>query len=119
MSSVMWILFELFINLLQGFFGAYIIIGCLKPKRLKRQKPLLYLLCTLILFAAITFSNYNAYFEGIAIYAFALILFLFSLIFLSGSVCEKIFFSIAYTNASAVGSIFSTNLISYITKIPI
>ena len=119
MSSVFWVIFELFINLLQGFFGAYIMIGCLKVRKYKRQKPLLYILCTLILFAAITFSNYNAYFEGIAIYVFALILFLFALAFLSGSVSQKLFFAIAYTNASAVGSIFSTNLISYITKIPI
>ena len=119
MSSVFWVIFELFINLLQGFFGAYIMIGCLKVRKYKRQKPLLYILCTLVLFAAITFSNYNAYFEGIAIYVFALILFLFALAFLSGSICQKLFFAIAYTNASAVGSIFSTNLISYITKIPI
>ena len=119
MSSVFWVIFELFINLLQGFFGAYIMIGCLKVRKYKRQKPLLYILCTLVLFAAITFSNYNAYFEGIAIYVFALLLFLFALAFLSGSISQKLFFAIAYTNASAVGSIFSTNLISYITNIPI
>ena len=114
MIQILWIIFELAVNLFQGIVFAYFICGTLGYKEININKKVLFLLCVLSIFSALTVSNYFTYFEGIAIFVYFLILFIFSLIFLKGNVLKKTFMSLMPINAMAIGSVFSTNLVSFI-----
>lgn len=119
MTVSFWLIFEICVNLLQGFLLAYFVFGCLPLKRMISAPAIPFLLCTLSIFAAITFFNSIVTFEGIAILAYALILFLFTVLFCHGSLMNKVYVAIVPINASTVGSIFSVNLIAYLTNQPI
>ena len=114
MIQILWIIFELAVNLFQGIVFAYFICGTLGYKEININKKVLFVLCVLSIFSALTVSNYFTYFEGIAIFVYFLILFIFSLIFLKGNVLKKTFMSLMPINAMAIGSVFSTNLVSFI-----
>ena len=116
MNDFLWLLFELGINLLQGFLFAYFLFGCLELRRWKKTSALPFLLCTVTIFLAITVCNLVVTFEGVAIFVYFLVLFLYSVIFCKGSILNKIFVAIVPVNASTVGSIFSVNLIAYLTN---
>ena len=116
MSDFLGFLFELGINLLQGFLFAYFLFGCLELRRWKNAPALPFILCMLAVFLAITVCNLVVTFEGVAIFVYALVLFLFAVIFCEGSILNKVFVAIVPVNASTVGSIFSVNLIAYITN---
>ena len=117
MTNILWLLFELGINVLQGFLAAYFVCGSLKHKQNKRI--ISYSLCTIIIFISLTITNYFSYYEGAAIFINSVLLFLFSHIMLEGTIPQKIFVSIVPVNGMAVCSIFSTNLISFIVNQPI
>ena len=116
MTNFPWLLLELGVNLLQGFLFTYFLFGCLEIKRMKKAPAIPFLLCTLTVFGAISLCNLVVTFEGVAIFVYALILFLFAVIFCEGSILNKVFVAIVPVNASTVGSIFSVNLIAYITN---
>lgn len=118
-NAFVWTVFDLLINFMQGTFFAYFSSGCLGYKKDSKTNPLKFLLCSFLVFAAITISNYLSVYEGAAIFTYTLMLFLFSLAFLNGTVAQKFFVSVVPVNAMAVGSIFSTNLISFIVNKPI
>ena len=119
MSNMFWLVLELAVNLIQGIFCAYFVCGSLRIKRLANIKIIPFAVCTLLMFAVITVTSYYAYFEGIVTFLHAVTLFVFSLIFLEGTVFNKIFISLVPINAVSVGSIFASNVISYIVKKPI
>lgn len=116
MTEILRIVFELAVNLFQGIVFAYFICGSLGYKDRKNNKWGIFSICIFSIFFALTVSNYLTYFEGVAIFVYFLILFIFSLIFLKGSFFKKIFMSLMPINAMAIGSVFSTNLISFIFK---
>lgn len=116
MTQILWIVFELAVNLFQGIVFAYFICGSLGYKDRNINTKILFSICALLIFSALTISNYLTYFEGVAIFVYFLILFIFSLIFLKGSILKKAFMSLMPINAMAIGSVFSTNLVSFIFK---
>lgn len=116
MTQILWIVFELAVNLFQGIVFAYFICGSLGYKVRNIYTKILFSICALLIFSALTISNYLTYFEGVAIFVYFLILFIFSLIFLKGSILKKAFMSLMPINAMAIGSVFSTNLVSFIFK---
>jgi len=117
MNNTAWQCFELGINLLQGVLTSYFVCGSLKSKVPKRIIP--YSICSIIIFIALTISNYFSYYEGAAIFINSVLLFAFSHILLEGTIPQKIFVSIVPVNGMAVCSIFSTNLISFLVNKPI
>lgn len=109
-----WLIFEHGVNLLQGIMFSYFVCSCLELKLLKKYKIIASSLCALLIFAALTICNKVVFYEGLAIFIYSLILFVFSVIFMHGSLPNKLFISVVPVNAMAVGSIFSTNFMSFV-----
>lgn len=119
-SNIFWAVFEPSVNLMQGAFFAYFMCGVLGFRREgKLLHAGLYTLCALLEFGALTFFNYTSTFEGVAIFTYSMLMFVFALIFLVGSVPKKLFMSLVTVNAMSAGSILSTNIVSFIVNKPI
>lgn len=116
MEAILWTVFELVINLFQGFVYSNCAFGMLKCKKSDKARKLAILSLSFILFALITIFNYVTVFEGMAIFLYALIIFLFTCFFCEGGLVQKISISVLSINAAAVGNVLSVNLISYFTK---
>lgn len=119
MIEIFWKVFEIFINLLQGIMCAYFVGGCLDYKCSKRSSIIPILICITSITAAITICNYLSFYEGFAIFIYSFVLYIFEMVFMKGSALNKLFVAVVPVNAMAVGSIFSTNLVSLIINEPI
>lgn len=118
MNNISWWIFELIINLFQGALFSYFVFSSLEPKHFIKRKLIPYMACTLAVFSVLSFLNYIVPFEGIAIFVYSCVLYIFAEFFLEGSHLNKIYLSIVPLNAASVGSIFSTNFIAFVVKKP-
>ena len=116
MNNTFWLVFEYGVNLLQGIMFSYFLCGCLKCNEKVKTKFIPFIINTVLVASAITLCNYYIYFEGLSIFTYSTVVFICAVLFFKGTIVQKIFVSIVPVNAMAIGSIFSTNLISYITK---
>lgn len=114
MKDVLWAIFELLVNLYQGVLFAYFIWKSLGNKYGGNKNRILFMLCSLSYFIAVTVANYITAFEGFAIFVYATILFIFSLFALNSSILKKVLASIIPISAMAICVAFSTNIISLI-----
>lgn len=119
MGIVFWTVFEHLINVFQGISCSAFIFLMLEYKSGKIQKLLSYSCCSILVYLALTISNRITAFEGIAIFVYSAILFVFAVFLFDGSVLKKLIISIIPVNALAVGSIFSTNAVSSFADVPI
>ena len=108
-------LFEQSINIIQSLLCTAFLFVMLKFKK-NGHKAASYLLCSALLYFFINVSNLITAFEGIAIFAYALLLFVFSVFLFDDVYLKKLIISLIPFNASAVGSIISTNLVSSLTN---
>lgn len=108
-------LFEQSINIIQSLLCTAFLFVMLKFKKNCHKAPS-YLLCSALLYIFINVSNLITAFEGIAIFAYALLFFIFSIFFFDDAYLKRLIISLIPFNASAVGSIISTNLISSLTN---
>ena len=118
MSLYLWMGIELLFNLIQGLLISYFVFGCLDTKK-KKNKPLYFIALTVLFFAVVTAFNFITSFEGFAVFIHLLVVFLFCILFMKGTVGKKLFVSSAALNIATAPSIFITNLISFISKRPI
>lgn len=109
-------LFEQSINIIQSLLCTAFLFVMLKLKKNIVHKAVSYLLCSALLYFFINVSNLITAFEGIAIFAYALLLFVFSIFLFDDVYLKRLIISLIPFNASAVGSIISTNLISSLTN---
>ena len=116
MQTVLWNVFEVLVNLFQGFVYAWFAFGMLRFNKSKFAKRIAFFALALFLCIALTSINYVTIFEGMGIFVYSAIIFIFVLLTFDGGVIQKITVSILPVNAAAVGSIFSVNIVSFLTK---
>lgn len=119
--EIMWTIFELSASLYQGFlFAAFTrkFLGC---DLNKKTDIITYSATSLLLFASFLISNSITHFEGIAVMVHCIPLFLYALIFLSGSLAKKaiaallpILFTVIVGSVmfTLVSAVFSTSVYS-------
>lgn len=93
MKDIIWMLFEILINIYQGFLFTYFIAAFLSFKP-STNKTLFYFCCGGLQAAMITLFNYITVFENAAGALYVAGLFVFSLIMLQGNVVKKLFASV-------------------------
>ena len=114
-SNLLWLGFELFVNLFQAFIITWYAFGSLKFKYSKKAKIFSYLGTILAMFSLITVTSYLVNFEGFGTFIHALLLFICIFFVTEGSLFNKIFVSLVPTNAIAASSTFVYPLFSYIS----
>ena len=119
MQAVLWNAFEILVNLFQGFVYAGFAFGMLRFNKSRFAKKILFFALALFLCISLTSINYVTIFEGMGIFVYSAIIFIFVSLTFDGGVIQKITVSILPVNAAAVGSIFSVNTVSYLTKVEI
>lgn len=113
MRTVLWTIFELAINLFQGFMHMYFIFAAIEYKKTKIPRIVPYAIGSFAIFALITFFNYIVYFEGIGVLGYSLITLCVAIIYFKGSFLKKIVVSIIPTMCLVICTSFSNNLIAY------
>lgn len=93
MKDILWILFEIGINLFQGVLVSHYVYSILGDKEKRSFIKSGGLGCSVLLTAIITLINYFIYFDGLYIYAYIAIVFVYSLLRLKGKVLKKLFIS--------------------------
>lgn len=78
MNNISWWIFELIINLFQGALFSYFVFSSLEPKHFIKRKLIPYMACTLAVFSVLSFLNYIVPFEGIAIFVYSCVLYIFA-----------------------------------------
>lgn len=116
MRTVLWTIFELAINLFQGFMYMYLIFGVLEYKKTKIPRIVPYTIGSFSIFALMTFFNYTVYFEGIGALGYSLITLCIEIVYFKGSFLKKIVVSIIPTTCMIIIASFINNLISYFFK---
>lgn len=114
-SNLLWVGFELFVNLFQASIITWYAFGSLKFKYSKKAKVFSFLGTVIALFALITATSYLVNFEGFGTFIHALLLFVCIFFVTEGSLFNKIFVSLVPTNAIAASSTFVYPLFSYIS----
>ena len=80
MKDILWILFEIGINLFQGVLVSHYVYSILGDKEKRSFIKSGGLGCSVLLTAIITLINYFIYFDGLYIYAYIAIVFVYSLL---------------------------------------
>lgn len=112
MKDILWVLFEIGINMFQGLLLSYYVYSILGDKEKRSFIKSGGLVCSIVLTAVITVINYFLLFEGFYICAYIVMLFVYSLLRLNGKVLKKLFvssFSIIFISVitSLVSNFFS------------
>ena len=114
-----WFAIGLFFNLLQSIFCSYFICETAKINISWKQKRTPFIISTTILFIIITSVGLFDSFGGILNLACIVIPFIISTIFFSKNLLRNLLLSIIPFNAIGIGSIVSTNVVSFIFNKPI
>ena len=110
MTDIVWLLFDLLVNLFQSFIYFHFAFNVLACKSKNVLTP--FFSGVFIFFLAITTFNYITAFEGVAIFIYSLILFIFILFFTNGSIPKKLLIAIIPTSVVAIVTTFSMNFTS-------
>ena len=94
MQTVLWNVFEVLVNLFQGFVYAWFAFGMLRFNKSKFAKRIAFFALALFLCIALTSINYVTIFEGMGIFVYSAIIFIFVLLTFDGGVIQKITVSI-------------------------
>lgn len=93
MKDILWALFETGVNLFQGVLVSHYVYSILGDKEKRSFIKSGGLGCSVLLTVVITLINYFIYFEGLYVYAYIAIVFVYSLLRLKGKVLKKLFIS--------------------------
>ena len=112
MTDIVWLLFDLLVNLYQSFLFFFFGFNVINYKNIKLNKWIPIFFGTTILFIVVTSFNYIVAFEGAAAFIYSAIVFLFLLFFTNASVAKKILISLIPTSVMAIVTTFSLNFTS-------
>lgn len=93
MKDILWAVFEIGINLFQGILVSHYVYSILGDKEKRSFIKSGGLMCGFLLTVVITLINYFIYFDGLYVYAYIAIVFVYSLLRLKGKVLNKLFIS--------------------------
>lgn len=114
MEKYLWTAFELAVNLFQGFLFMYFTFGVLEYKSARINPKIPFIAGSLAYFATVTLFNYLTYFEGLAAFAYSLIVFIVAILFFKGSLLKKLVVSIIPTSCVVLATTCAFNIISLI-----
>lgn len=116
MEDIIWLIFDLIVNYYQSFLFFFFGFNVLEFKKLKISKYLPLFSGTTILFLFVTLFNYFTAFEGVAIFVYSAILFIFLLIFAKGGIAKKLLISFIPISVVAIVTTFSLNFTSLLFR---
>ncbi len=119
MKNILWAIFELLINVFQGYAFCLYSYKYLNNKGLKKFVFGYGSVYSLLIAGTITFFNRITIFEHLWAFLYALIIFIFSVHRLKGSIIEKIFSAILPILIMTISSAFMSNFISALFEIPL
>lgn len=115
MSNILWLLFELLINMFQAYMFTWFVFETLIYKS-KISKKISFSLCSVILFILCSLFNFRIVFEGLGIFIYVLVLLIFSFFFFSGNFLRKIVLCILPFSFVAVSSALSVNTVAVLSR---
>ena len=116
MNNVFQTIFELIINLYEAFMLMNFVCSSLSFKRKSRKSIILYISGAVGFAALITVLNLSTSYEGLLGVFYSVYFFVFSLIFLKGSIIKKFFISV-FTNVCLIFiSALTANLMSVLLR---
>ncbi len=118
MRSVIWSIFEIAINIFQGFAFCFYSYKYLNKGKFKNFIFSSGTVFSLILAAVITFFNYITIFEHFWALLYSVIIFIYAIIKLNGTIINKAFSAIIPIFIMIISSAFITNFISVLFGIP-
>lgn len=118
MKDVLWLIFEILINVYQGFMVTYFVYKLLTPKN-SRYTKVAFCLCWVGIVTILTLMNYLTVFEGIGSFVYFAVLFLYALLMLNGNVVKKLVASILPLAIIFVISMGTLNFISSMDSISV
>lgn len=119
MKNILWTIFEVLINVFQGYIFCYYSYQYLGNKKIK---PFLFgygSFYSLLLAGTITLFNHIMYFEHLWAFMYVLIIFIFSVHRLKGSIIEKCFSAIIPIIIMCVSSSVVSNIMSVLLGTPL
>ena len=119
MINVLWTIFEVLINVFQGFAFCYYSYRYLNNKGIKPFIFSMGSVFSLILAATITFFNYITIFEHFWALLYCLIVFVYAIIKLKGNLIDKIFSAFFPILLMIISAAFITNFCSVLFDIPL
>ncbi|MGN0602305.1 MAG: sensor histidine kinase [Oscillospiraceae bacterium] len=93
MKSILWLSFEIIINIYQSFMVVYFVYKLLTPKR-KQFAKTGFAICWIVLFILLTLMNYITIFESAASILYMLCLLIYAVIMLNGNIVKKLLISV-------------------------
>lgn len=119
MIDFFWLMFESLVTIFQAFIIVWFTTGFLESKYENPMRSLAFWITDLVLTAAILIANAFTVFEGPAILIYCIILFVYALLFLQGTILKKLFASIAPIAGIALVSSCVTTFTSALLQMPL
>lgn len=119
MQRILWLLFDLAINLFESGMFVWCLFKTLDCKVPKRYQGVLFAVPTLIIFSLLTTFNYLTSFEGMAILCYSAVLLITAIPFFYGSFIKKLMLSILPISCIAISVVIGSNLTSLLFNRPI
>lgn len=119
MNTIIWTIFELIINCFQGFIFCFYSFKYLENGNLKTFIFSSGIVYSLILAIVISFFNYITIFEHFFALAYILIIFIYAMMKLNGTIIEKVFSSVLPILIMLVSAAFVSNFFSVLFNIPL
>ena len=91
MSEALWSLFEVAVNIYQGFIVLYFVCSCLDFDFKNPSNKSVYITGSLILAVVVTIINYLTFYEGVLGFIYPVFVFVFTCLFIKGRVIKKLF----------------------------
>lgn len=117
--NFLWILFEMTVNVFQATICSGFIWKVLSSKYTGLKNTAFFISCILTQVIALIISNYYVAYDGIAIFVYYFMYFIFALTALNGSFIKKLLISLIPISCITISNIFGTNLTSLIFNQPI
>lgn len=112
-------IFEQSVNVVQAFVCTAFVFLMQRFKKKVHYKAICYIICTALLLILFDICNNMTDFEGIAIFLYVLLLFGCSVVLFDDQNLKKLIISMIPLNALAIGSIVSTNIVSYFAEVQV
>lgn len=110
----LWMLFEMAVNIFQATICSGFIWKVLSSKYSGLKNTVFFISCILTQVIALVISNYYVVYDGIAIFVYYFMYFIFALVALNGSFIKKLLISLIPISCITISNIFGTNFTSLI-----
>ena len=112
MKEGLWTAFELFVNFFEAFVGMHFVCVFLGEHVRKRQGFVRWLILSCLIASVTTVFNSFMIYEGVYIFVYIVIVFLYSLFILQGNAAQKAFVSVFTLGTMLTVSIMWTSIVS-------